>query len=770
MNVPRYRGLAAGAVALFTVALPLQASAAPHRGGDDNTARCAQVASIASQYPQLATAYPGLKKSLQECNAPQQQQQAQAQAQQQLAQLLSFNDLSGYSWAQSDINLLQSMGIMQGVGNGDFRPGGVLSRVQFAALLQRVFHLSVPSAPMAFVDISQGFWGYNAVEAAGPYMGEFQTPGGLAFEPDLPMVRIDVAASLGKIEVAEGMTQLPTAAAAQAIWAGFADGSLVPAGLSQYAAAAVQSGVMKGYANGNFGVEDTLNRAQAAVLLARVLQGTETMPGGTTSIGGTSSLQGTVASASGTTLVLTINGTSDTLALASTGVTVTINGESSSFSQLAAGQTATVTLNAQGQVIAIAATGGNAAVSTLSGTVTSDNGSTLILTVNGVPVTLSIASGVSASATDGQTVTVSLNAQGQIVALEVTGNTTTSVAGTVVTATATSVTLSVNGVAETYAAASGISLSLVPGETVTLTLNAQGQIVTDSVTGNTSSVSGPVVGINASAITLDINGTNESYALVNGVTVTLNGQTGSLASVTAGQTATLTLNAGNQVTAIAVTSASATLSGTIVSVSGSTIAVSVSGSTDTFSVAAGAPVTIGGAASSLSDLAAGETVTLTLNGTQVTAISATAPVATQTVNGYIISDTASNVAVAVYGGTGATLTTYNLDPGATITLNGTASTAAALPLGDAAAVGIDAAGHIASVAATTATGQVSGQLVSVSATQATVLVNGSLQTIALGSAPVAFSGGSLIAVTSLPLDTTVTIAPSAMGGSALLVH
>jgi hypothetical protein len=623
MKVPRLRGIAAAAVALATVALPLQAMAAPH--GDDGLGRCNQVLMLMSQYPQLAQAYPALQRAEEECSSATGFQMA------------GFDDLNGFGWAADDINMLQTMGIMNGVGHGRFLPAGRLSRVQFAALLTRVFHLSVPANPITFIDVPPSYWGYDAVEAAAPYMGEFQTPGGLAFEPDLPMLRIDVAATIGKIEVAEGLAQLPTAAQAEAIWAGFTDGSLVPAGISQYAAVAVQSGIMKGYANGSFGVDDTLNRAQAAVLLVRVLEGTETMPGGTGSIGGTSTLQGTFEAAFGSSVVILVNGAPETLTLATTGVTVTVNGQSATLASLTPNEAVTLTLNAQGQVIAIAATNGNTGVTTLSGTVVSAGSTTLVLDVNGTDVTLAVAPGVTVSAT--------------------------------------------------------------PGESVTVSLNAQGQVVSITVTGTTSTVSGTIVSVGPATIEINVNGTLDTFAVTSGATVTINGAASNLSSLTAGESATLTLNASGQVTAIAVSG----------------------------------------------------------------------PVATHTVTGYIVAVSASDVAVAVYGTGGASATAYAVDTGAQITLNGTTTAVTSLPLGDAATVGLDSNNGVASIAASTPSGQVSGTLVGISGTQVSMVVNGNLTTVTVGSAPVAFSGGSAVALSSL-LTETVTIDPTAMGGSALVVH
>jgi len=280
---------------LLTVAMgvgaPVSALArgAPAPGG--NRADCAALQQVAGGHPGWVKAYPGLRADLGQCSPPSTAPNSQDSkgsrgapdpqpAQQTLAAATtstSFSDLQGFDWASADITLLAQLGVVQGVGGGQFAPAQQITRAEFAALLQRLFLLPQPANPEGFVDVQAGAWDYSAIEAAAPYMTQFDTPGGVAFEPSLPEVRIEVAATIGEIEVAEGLATLPAAAQAAQIWGQFSDANLVPAGLEQTAAVALQAGLMQGYPGGSFGVEDTLTRAEAAVLLARVLRGDETI-------------------------------------------------------------------------------------------------------------------------------------------------------------------------------------------------------------------------------------------------------------------------------------------------------------------------------------------------------------------------------------------------------------------------------------------------------------------------------------------------------------
>jgi hypothetical protein len=373
MSRTRSRWLAAAAVLAVTAAWPLAAYADDGQG-QQLSPHCARVLAIAQAYPRLADSFPGLKAQIAACTGTQGAQQGGDD---------QFDDLGGYAWAQADISFLHDLGVIQGEGHHRYAPGDVLSRAQFAALLQRVFVLPQPATPVDFIDVQPGAWDYAAAEAAAPYMGDFPLPGGVAFEPSLPVVRVEVAAAIGKIEVQSGAAQLPSAAQAQAVWAAFSDGSQVPAGLAQYAAVAVQLGIMQGFPNGRFGVNDTLTRAQAAVLLARVLRASETLgtgAGGSGTATG-STLTGTIAALPSGSIVLTVNGSPVTLTLAPS-VTVTVNGQSASLSQLTAGESVTVTLNAQGQVTAIAASGPSVA-QTVSGFLVGDTATAVTLATYG---------------------------------------------------------------------------------------------------------------------------------------------------------------------------------------------------------------------------------------------------------------------------------------------------------------------------------------------------------------------------------------------------
>ncbi|MFC7062448.1 S-layer homology domain-containing protein [Halobacillus seohaensis] len=76
----------------------------------------------------------------------------------------SFNDSSSH-WAEGYINAAAEAGIIEGDGNGSFRPDDSISREEIAAILSRSFGLSVEKGEATFTDVSTDSWAYENIEA-----------------------------------------------------------------------------------------------------------------------------------------------------------------------------------------------------------------------------------------------------------------------------------------------------------------------------------------------------------------------------------------------------------------------------------------------------------------------------------------------------------------------------------------------------------------------------------------------------------------------------
>lgn len=293
-----------------------------------------------------------------------------------------------------------------------------------------------------------------------------------------------------------------------------------------------------------------------------------------------------------------------------------------------------------------------------------------------------------------------------------------------------------------------------------------------------STASGAVASISQTEISVTAGGNTTTYLFAANLSVT---GAASLAAVVPGDQVTLTVSSGNLVTAIDVTGAvsSASVGGNVTDVTTSNITLSPAGGGGPFvyAFAAGGP-TVQGQATSLSGVADGDQVTLTLNSVgQVVTIDVTStstPAPTGSVSGVLVSSnaTSNQVVVLVYANNQPSLTSVSLLGGAPVTLAGNAASLGALQTGDPVSVSLDAQSQGVSVQASALpSGEqiVSGSLVADTGGHVTV-ANGSGQvTLADGASPVAVSGGQIVAQGSIALDTAVSAASGAANGSLLLV-
>lgn len=185
---------------------------------------------------------------------------------------VSFPDISGH-WAQAEIERLASRFIVNGQSTGSFAPETTISRAEFAAMLIRSLDLQPDPAAIAnssFNDVQDNSW-FAAAARAAAGLGLIQGYADGSFRPNTPITREQMA-----VMVARALKLLPAAADIK----GTSDGSLTfndAAGISSWAKEAVAtleaSGMMKGQSAGNFAPSSDTSRAEAAVILSRLLIG-----------------------------------------------------------------------------------------------------------------------------------------------------------------------------------------------------------------------------------------------------------------------------------------------------------------------------------------------------------------------------------------------------------------------------------------------------------------------------------------------------------------
>lgn len=106
----------------------------------------------------------------------------------------SFADVQGH-WAQAYIDALAKRDVISGFPDGTFRPNDPVTRVQFAAILNKAFAPAPKTAAVSFQDVNTSFWGYQPIQSVvrGGFMRGY--PEGV-FKPNVQIPRVQVLVAL----------------------------------------------------------------------------------------------------------------------------------------------------------------------------------------------------------------------------------------------------------------------------------------------------------------------------------------------------------------------------------------------------------------------------------------------------------------------------------------------------------------------------------------------------------------------------------------------
>ncbi len=115
-----------------------------------------------------------------------------------------FSDTQGL-WNQACINNLAQRNIISGYPDGTFRPLASVTRVEYAAMLNKAFPSAAATrSPGQFRDVPVNFWGYNAIQTA-TKTGFMSGYPGNNFQPNQNIPRAQVLVAL-----ASGLQYSPT--------------------------------------------------------------------------------------------------------------------------------------------------------------------------------------------------------------------------------------------------------------------------------------------------------------------------------------------------------------------------------------------------------------------------------------------------------------------------------------------------------------------------------------------------------------------------------
>ncbi len=178
------------------------------------------------------------------------------------AEELFFSDVSEGDWFYEPVRFLTEQGLLQGFGDGTFRPGDTLTQAQLVKLMLK------PFMPADTEEPEGGSWWM-------PY-GEFGLREGLLDLEDLarlpePADRLRTAELLARLPLLPDSGEHPLVPDRENILAGLADLEEIGEESLEAVVTVYASGIMNGYEDGSFRPARILTRAEGAAVIQRLL-------------------------------------------------------------------------------------------------------------------------------------------------------------------------------------------------------------------------------------------------------------------------------------------------------------------------------------------------------------------------------------------------------------------------------------------------------------------------------------------------------------------
>ena len=178
-----------------------------------------------------------------------------------------FQDLGSVSWAGTAIGNMAARGVINGIGGGKYAPLDTMTRAQFVSILVRAFNLGDYSASNAFSDVKPDKW-YNKELMAAKALGIILPDSSNNFYPEKPVTREDIAVIICNtlVVVDKQLDKADTE-----ILDDFTDRDSISAYALQSMANVYKAEIMVGSGNGTLTPKSTATRAQAAVIIFRII-------------------------------------------------------------------------------------------------------------------------------------------------------------------------------------------------------------------------------------------------------------------------------------------------------------------------------------------------------------------------------------------------------------------------------------------------------------------------------------------------------------------
>jgi len=176
----------------------------------------------------------------------------------------TFNDISNIAWAKNEIEILAARHIINGVDNKNYAPNNNITRAEFSKLIVEGLKLKSGDKIVSFSDVNAGAWYEDSVKTAAS-LGIVEGYGG-RFDPNAPITREQMATII--VRALQHVESIDTYDNGNV---DFVDQSQISSWADETIKIAVNKGLIKGLGNGYFGPKEKATRAQAAVIIYRML-------------------------------------------------------------------------------------------------------------------------------------------------------------------------------------------------------------------------------------------------------------------------------------------------------------------------------------------------------------------------------------------------------------------------------------------------------------------------------------------------------------------
>ncbi|UUZ96872.1 S-layer homology domain-containing protein [Paenibacillus sp. P25] len=181
----------------------------------------------------------------------------------------TFGDLQNH-WAKKEIELLASKGLVKGASDVSFAPDRSISRAEYVALLVRALGLKPDASAVSYKDVTASDW-FAAELGAAQKAGLVNGYEDGTFRPHNIISRQEMAVLLLKATRYAGIKFESNGQNTQSLQS-FKDKGLVERWAQSYVDEGVRNGLLQGASDGYFLPNEKASRAQAVVVLARMLR------------------------------------------------------------------------------------------------------------------------------------------------------------------------------------------------------------------------------------------------------------------------------------------------------------------------------------------------------------------------------------------------------------------------------------------------------------------------------------------------------------------